>query len=75
MGVTVTGEPSCAPPLKKVTVPVVPVALLLLDAIVAVRATGIAVVTPVEGLAARAEIWVAAFETVTVSVTATVTGL
>lgn len=55
-GVTVTGELICAPPLKKVTVPVVPVALLLLDEIVAVRATGIAVVTPVEGLAAGAEI-------------------
>jgi hypothetical protein len=54
-GVT-AGAPICTPPLKKVTVPVVPSALLLLEAIVAVNVTGVAVVTPVEGLAARAEI-------------------
>ena len=38
-GVTAAGAPICTPPLKKVTVPVVPVALLLLEAIVAVNAT------------------------------------
>ena len=54
-GVTATGAPICTPALKKVTVPVVPVALLLLEVMVAVSATGIAVVTPDAGLAAKAD--------------------
>jgi hypothetical protein len=74
-GVTATGEASCTPPLKKATVPVVPVELLLLERIVAVKVTGVAVVTPVAGAATTAGTWVAAFETVTVSVTGVVTAL
>jgi hypothetical protein len=60
--------------LKKVTVPVVPVALLLPEVMVAVKTTGIAVVTPVVGLAAK-EVAVAVGDTVTLSSTAVVTGL
>jgi len=71
--VTVTGLPICVPPLKKVTVPVAPTALLLADEIVAVRMTFEPGFT-VEGLALSA-VAVVARETVTVSVTGVVTGL
>jgi hypothetical protein len=74
-GVTAAGEPSWTPPLKKVTVPVVPVALLLFETMVAVKVTGVAVVTPDAGAATTAGTCVAAFETVTVSVTGVVTAL
>jgi hypothetical protein len=67
-GVTDAGVPICAPPLKKVTVPVVPPVLLLLEVIVAVNVTGVAVVTPVLGLAASVAA-VVACDTVTWSTT------
>jgi hypothetical protein len=74
LGTTATGLPICTPPLKNVTVPVVPVALLLAgEAIVAVSVIFVPVVT-VAALAASAVV-VAACETVTVSVTGVVTGL
>lgn len=50
MGVTGAGVPICTPPLKKVTVPVRPRALLLPEVIVAVNATAVVVVTPDDGL-------------------------
>ncbi len=74
MGVTATGLPICVPPLKKVTVPVVPVELLLVgETMVAVNVTG----APVATVAALedSEVVVAAVDTVTVSVTGVVTGL
>src|SRR5260370_41949993 len=73
VGVTVTGLPICVPPSKNVTVPVVPVALLLDEEIVAVSVSLVPVVT-VDALASRA-VAVVAFDTVTVSVTGVVTAL
>jgi hypothetical protein len=61
------------PALKKVTVPVVPTALLLPEEIVAVRVT-LAPAATVDALEARA-VAVGAFDTVTVSNTAVVTAL
>ena len=51
MLVTVTGFPICVPLLKNVTVPLGPAALLLWVVTVDVKVTGVAVVTPVDGLA------------------------
>jgi hypothetical protein len=70
MGVTATGLPICVPPLKNVTVPVVPTALLLADVMVAVKVTLVPVVTEV-ALEAKA-VAVTAFDTVTASVTGAV---
>ena len=73
MGATATGLPICVPPLKNVTVPVVPTALLLADVMVAVKVTLVPVVTDA-ALAAKA-VAVTAFDTVKTSVTGVVTGL
>ncbi len=73
IGVTLTGLPICVPPLKNVTVPVAPTALLLPEEIVAVKVTLVPVVT-VDGLAASA-VAVAALDTITVSTTPVATAL
>jgi len=73
VGETLTGLPICAPPLKKVTVPVAPTELLLVEEIVAVSVT-FAPGATVEALA-TSPVAVVAFDTITVSVTAVVTAL
>jgi hypothetical protein len=74
MGTTATGLPICVPPLKNVTVPVVPIELLLVGAVmVAVRVTLLPVVTV--GELEVSAVVVAAVETVTVSATGVVTAL
>jgi len=65
-GTTVTGLPICVVPLKNVTVPPGPAVLLLCDAMVAVSVTGVAVVTPVAGVA-PSPVAVVAFDTVQVA--------
>jgi hypothetical protein len=72
-GVTATGLPMGVAPLKNVTVPVVPAVLLLAEDIVAVSVTLVPAAT-VDALEARAVV-VAACDTVTLSVTGTVTAL
>jgi hypothetical protein len=73
--VAMVGVPAIALPLAvKATVPVGPAPPLAVAVTVAVKVTGVAVVTPVDGLAARAPC-VVALDTIMVSVTGVVTAL